>query len=235
MTTNDKICLISGVGPGTGLALAKRFAAGGYRIAMLARDAARLAQYEHEIDGAKAYPCDVSDAAAVERAVTAVRADMGEPDVLIHNAVRGTFGDFRRIDPTELEHNFQVNVMGLLHLARALSDAMVARGSGAILITGNTSALRGKPAFAGFAPSKAAQRILAQSIARTLGPHGVHVAYLVIDAIIDMPWARKTFPDKPDEFFCKPAAIAENAWHIAHQDRSAWSFDVEMRPFGESW
>ena len=90
MTTPDKICLISGVGPGTGAALARRFAKGGYRIAMLARDVKRLGDYEREINGAKAYPCDVTDAAAVARTVAAVRADMGEPDILIHNAVRGT-------------------------------------------------------------------------------------------------------------------------------------------------
>ena len=235
MTTPDKICLISGVGPGTGAALARRFAKGGYRIAMLARDVKRLGDYEREINGAKAYPCDVTDAAAVARTVAAVRADMGEPDVLIHNAVRGTFGDFRKIDPAELESNFQVNVMGLFHLARAVSDAMAARGSGAIIVTGNTSALRGKPAFAGFAPTKAAQRILAEAIARDLGPKGVHVAYLVIDAVIDVAWARERFKDKPDDFFIQPAAIAEEIWHVAHQERCAWSFNVELRPYGESW
>lgn len=235
MSTRTKVCMISGVGPGTGLALARRFAEGGYRLAMLARDAARLQDYEREITGAKAFPCDVSDAGAVAQAVAAVRAELGDPDVLIHNAVRGSFGDFRKIDPSELEKNFQVNVMGLMHLARAVSDAMVARGSGAILVTGNTSALRGKPAFSGFAPTKAAQRILAQSMARTLGPLGVHVAYMVIDAVIDTPWARQTFGEKPDDFYCKPAAIAETAWHVVHQDRSAWSFDVEVRPFGEVW
>jgi NAD(P)-dependent dehydrogenase (short-subunit alcohol dehydrogenase family) len=112
---------------------------------------------------------------------------------------------------------------------------MLAAGRGAIVVTGNTSALRGKPAFAGFAPSKAAQRILAQSMARTLGPRGVHVAYVVIDAVIDVPWTRARFGGKPDDFFARPAAIAESVWQVAHQDRSAWSFDVELRPFGEEW
>ena len=86
-----------------------------------------------------------------------------------------------------------------------------------------------------FAPTKAAQRILAQSMARTLGPQGVHVAYVVIDAVIDVPWTRAMFSDKPDEFFIAPAAIADTVWHVAHQDRSAWSFDVELRPFAENW
>ncbi len=112
---------------------------------------------------------------------------------------------------------------------------MVAAGRGAIVCTGNTSALRGRAGFAGFAPTKAAQRILAEAIARDLGPKGVHVACLVIDAVIDVPWTRQRYADRPDAFFIKPAAIAEEIWHVAHQDRSAWSFNVELRPSGEVW
>ena len=87
----------------------------------------------------------------------------------------------------------------------------------------------------GFAPTKAAQRILAESMARSLGPRGVHVAYVVIDAVIDVPWTRERFAGKPDEFFAKPDDIAETIWHLAHQPRSAWSFEVDLRPFGENW
>ena len=93
----------------------------------------------------------------------------------------------------------------------------------------------GRANFAGFAPTKAAQRILAESMARELGPKGVHVAYVVIDAVIDVPWTRQAFPSAPDEFFIQPAAIADEVWHLAHQPRSAWSFNVELRPFRESW
>ena len=102
-------------------------------------------------------------------------------------------------------------------------------------MTGNTSSIRGKANFAGFAPTKAAQRILAESIARELGPLGVHVAYVLIDAVIDLEWTRRLQSDKPDEYFCKPDDIAEEVWHVAHQDRSAWSFNVELRPFRETW
>ena len=125
--------------------------------------------------------------------------------------------------------------MGLLYLARAVAPGMIAAGKGAIIATGNTSALRGKPRFAGFAPTKAAQRILAESMARTLGPQGVHVAYVVIDAVIDLEWTRKMFTDKSDDFFIKPAAIADTTWQVVHQERSGWSFHVEVRPFGEEW
>ena len=155
--------------------------------------------------------------------------------MVIHNAVGGAFGTFREIDPSILNRNFQVNTMGLLYLARRFVPAMVEAGNGAIVATGNTSALRGKPGFAGFAPTKAAQRILAEAMARDLGPQGVHVAYLVIDAVIDLEWTRKRWPDRPDNFFIKPRAIADEIWHVVHQDRSAWSFNVELRPSGENW
>src|SRR5580704_15303103 len=231
----DPVCVVTGVGPGTGSALARRFAKGGYRVALLARDRQRLAALEQELPGAKAYPCDVSEAQQVDQTAELIERDLGAPSVLVHNAVAGAFGSFLEIDPLVLNRNFQVNTMALLYLARRLAPAMVQAGKGAILVTGNTSALRGKPFFAGFAPTKAAQRILAEALARELGPKGVHVAHLVIDAVIDVPWTRERYKQKPDEFFIKPAAIADELWHVAHQDRSAWSFNVEVRPYAENW
>ena len=229
------VAVVSGVGPGTGAAITRRFAAGGYRVAMLARDRERLAGLEKEIAGAHAFPCDVTDEAGVAATLDDVRARLGPPSVLIHNAVGGAFGSFLDIEPHVLAQNFQVNVMGFLHLARRLAPGMVDAGAGVIIATGNTSALRGKANFAAFAPTKAAQRILAESMARDLGPKGVHVAYLVIDAVIDLAWTRRMFPTAADDFFIKPAAIADEIWHVAHQDRSAWSFNVEVRPFREPW
>jgi NAD(P)-dependent dehydrogenase (short-subunit alcohol dehydrogenase family) len=233
--SGSRLCIITGVGPGTGAALARRFAHGGYRVAMLARTAERLQSLERELKTARGFVCDVSDPAAVFATLTEIRRDFGPVSVLIHNAVAGLFGTFREIDPAALERNFQVNVMGLLHLARNVADEMVAAGEGAIIATGNTSAWRGKPGFAGFAPTKAAQRILLESIARDLGPKGVHAAYLTIDAVIDVPWTRQRWPDRPDTFFIRPDDIAAEVWHVTHQPPSAWSFNVEVRPFGESW
>ena len=231
----EPVCLITGVGPGTGASLSRRFAQGGYRVAMLARTQERLAQLEKEIAHARGYVCDVSDEATVNATVAQVKEEMGAPEILIHNAVGGAFGTFLEIEPKTLSDNFQVNTMGLLYLARAVAPDMIEAGKGVILSSGNTSALRGKPRFAGFAPTKAAQRILSESIARTLGPQGIHVAYIVIDAVIDLAWTRKMFKDKPDDFFIQPSAIADTAYHVAHQDRSGWSFNVEVRPFGEEW
>jgi NAD(P)-dependent dehydrogenase (short-subunit alcohol dehydrogenase family) len=229
------VCLITGVGPGTGSALARRFAEGGYRVAMLARNEERLNALENELQNARGYRCDVSVAAQIEAVASAVERDHGSPSVVIHNAVGGAIGTFLEIDPAILNRNFQVNTMGLLYLARRFAPAMVGSGKGAIVATGNTSAWRGKPDRAAFAPTKAAQRILAEAMARELGPKGVHVAYVVVDAVIDLEWTRKRYPDRPDQFFVKTQAIADEIWHVVHQDRSAWSFNVELRPFGESW
>ena len=216
--------LVSGVGPGTGKAIAQRFASGGYRVAMLARNRERLEKLEHEIPNTLGVVCDVADQRQVDAAVASVRAKLGDPEVLVHNAVGGAFGNFLDVDPAMLNDNFQVNTMGLLYLARQLAPAMIEARKGAIVATGNTSAIRGKATFAGFAPTKAAQRILAESMARYLGPRGVHVAYVLIDAVIDLEWTRRLQSDKPDEYFCKPADIAEEVWHVVHQKPSAWSF-----------
>ena len=202
---------------------------------MLARNKARLKELAGGIEGATGYVCDVADAEALAATVEAVRADLGDPRVLVHNATLGAFGDFLQADPDIFERNFRVNATALLRLAQALAPAMIERGKGAIICTGNTSAYRGKPFFSAFAPTKAAQRILAESIARSLGPKGIHVAYVAIDAVIDLQWTRKRNPDKPDEFFAKPDEIAGEVWHVAHQPRSTWSFDVVIRPFGENW
>lgn len=229
------IALVTGVGPGTGSAIVRRFAKDGYAVAMLARNAERLAALEAELPDTKAYICDVADEAQIEATIKAVRADMGSPEVLVHNAVGGGWGTFLAIKPEMLNRNFQINTMGLLYLAQRLAPAMIEAGKGAIIVTGNTSATRGRANFAGFAPTKAAQRILSEAMARDLGPKGVHVAYIQIDAVIDVPWTREAFPERPDDFYTKPSAIADEVFHIAHQDRSAWSFNVEIRPFGENW
>jgi short-subunit dehydrogenase len=235
VASDDAVCLITGVGPGTGAAVARRFAGGGYRVAMLARSTDRLAALEAELPGSRAFACDVGDPGALAGVLEDVRWTLGNPEVVVHYAVSGSFGTFLDVDPADLERNFRVNVVSLLHLARALLPDMIACGRGTLVVTGNTSALRGKPTFAAFAPTKAAQRILAESIAREVGPKGVHVVYVVVDAVIDVPWTRQAFAGRPDDFFIQPRAIADEIWHVAHQERSAWSFDVELRPFGETW
>ncbi len=230
-----KVCLITGVGPGTGTALVRRFAAGGYSVAMLARDATRLDGLAAEVPEAHPFVCDVSDVAALENTYNEIRSTLGAPAAVVHNAVTAERGTYMTIDADRLRQAFEVNTMALLQLARLVTPDMESAGEGAIICTGNTSAYRGRAQFAGFAPTKAAQRILLESIAREAGPKGIHAAYVAIDAVIDLEWTRKVFKGKPDDFFCQPADIAEECYRVAHQPRSAWSFESVIRPFGETW
>mgnify|MGYP001460695667 CR=1 FL=1 len=230
-SSQQPLALVTGVGPGVGSSLVRRFTEGGYRVAMIARDGERLAAIEAEVPGALAMPCDVTDTAALKQVIETT----GMPKIVVHNAVGGAFAPFQDTDPATLQTNFDINTMALLHLAQIVTPAMIEAGEGALIVTGNTSALRGKPNFAGFAPSKAAQRILAESLARDLGPKGIHVAYLVIDAVIDVPWQRENFSDAADDFFIQPASIAAEVFHLAHQPRDAWTFLTEVRPYRESW
>ncbi len=229
------VCVVAGVGPGNGVAIARLFAERGYSVAMLARRGERLAEWAREIPGTRGYACDVTDAAQVADTFARVRSELGPVRVLVHNAAMGVFGEFMDVSAEQLEAAFRVNTTSLLHCGQAAARDMLAAGEGAIVVTGNTAARRGRAAFAGFAPTKAAQRILAEAMARSLGPRGVHVAYVVIDAVIDMAWTRERFAGKPDAFFAQPRDIAETIWHLAHQPKSAWSFEVDLRPFAETW
>ncbi|WP_430295877.1 SDR family NAD(P)-dependent oxidoreductase [Pseudomonas aeruginosa] len=233
--SSRKLAIVTGVGPGTGSAIVRQLVSDGYQVAMLARSAERLQALAQELPDTHAFATDVSDTPALMQTLDQIESRLGHADVLVHNAVGGVFGSFLDIDPQVLSRNFDINVVSLLHLARRLAPAMIEKGKGAIIVTGNTSALRGKSQFAGFAPTKAAQRILSESIARELGPKGVHVSYLLIDAVIDVEWARKMHPTAPDEFFIQPADIAGEVGHLIQQPKSAWSFLAEIRPFGEKW
>ena len=243
---NDRVALITGVGDATGAALARRFAQGGYRVAMIARNAERLAELESRIPGARSYPCDVADLDRLGAVVDRVEAELGAPHLLVHNAVAATSAKIFETSVADLERNFRVNTTSLFFLAQKLAPAMIERGEGAIMVTGNTSSFRGIPMRPAFAPTKAAQRILAQCLSKDLGPKRIHVGYITIDAAIDAPWlasargATRTRPPadwqyERDDYFAHPDAIADEVYHIAHQHPSTWSFDHVIRPFAESW
>lgn len=231
---NSKVCAVVGVGPGNGQAFAKRFAREGYTIALLSRSAGYSEELAAEIGDAKFYACDVTDPSAVEAAFARIEADLGAIDTLLYNAGSGVFGTFDEVDDAGFELSWRTNVMGLLYCVRAVADPMLARGSGNIIVSGATASLRGKPFTTAFAAAKAGQRSLAQSLARQLGSKGLHVALIIIDGVIDLPRTRERF-DKPDEFFLSPDDIAETVYRIAVQPKSAWSFEVDVRPFGEEW
>ena len=232
---SKKIALITGVGPGTGSSIARRFSDGGYKVAMIARDKERLKSLEDELKDSKGYSCELRNPEYLNNTIDNIIKDFGYPDVFIHNAVRGTRGNFLEFTSEELQSNFDINVLALHRIAQKVAPEMIKKNKGAIIVTGNTSAHRGKANFGGTASTKAAQKILTESFARYLNPKGIHVAYITIDAAIDLEWTRKAWPDKPDDFFIQPDDIASEVWHIAHQSKSAWTFDHWLRPFGENW
>ena len=232
---SKKVALVTGVGPGTGSSIARRFSDGGYKVAMIARDKERLKSLEDELEDSKGYSCELRNQEYLNSTVDNIIKDFGYPDVFIHNAVRGTRGNFLEFTSEELQSNFDINVLALHRIAQKVAPEMIKKGKGAIIVTGNTSAHRGKANFGGTASTKAAQKILTESFARYLNPKGIHVAYITIDAAIDLEWTRKAWPDKPDDFFIQPDDIASEVWHITHQSKSAWTFEHWLRPFGEIW
>ena len=232
---SKKVAIVTGVGPGTGSSIARRFSNGGYKVAMIARDKERLKSLEDELEDSKGYSCELRNQEYLNSTIDNIIKDFGYPDVFIHNAVRGTRGNFLEFTSEELQSNFDINVLALHRIAQKVAPEMIKKSKGAIIVTGNTSAHRGKANFGGTASTKAAQKILTESFARYLNPKGIHVAYITIDAAIDLEWTRKAWPDKPDDFFIQPDDIASEVWHIAHQSKSAWTFDHWLRPFGENW
>ncbi len=202
---------------------------------MISRSEERLRGFAEQIQHTIPYCSDLADTSRYKATLERIAAEHGVPRVILFNATQATRGNYADIPIDKFERNFRVNATGLLVTAQVFAPAMVARGEGAIIVTGNTAATRGKPGYVGWAPTKAAQRILAEALARDLGPQGVHVAYVIIDASIDMPLARQRRPGAPDDAFAKPDDLANEIYNVAHQPRSARSFLVELRPFGENW
>jgi len=228
------VCAIPGAGPGNGLALARRFAASGYRVALIARDAGRLEALATDVEGAMAFACDVGDADSVDQAFAAITDAAGPVDTLLYNAGAAVFGPIDQIDAADFHGAWRTNALGLFHCANAVLPAMRAAGDGRIVVTGATASRKGGANFAGFASAKAAQYSLAQSMARQLGPEGIHVAIAIIDGVIDTPRTREMM-DKPEDYFLDADAIAETVYQITRQPRSAWTFEFDLRPFGERW
>jgi NAD(P)-dependent dehydrogenase (short-subunit alcohol dehydrogenase family) len=236
---DKKVAVVTGVGPGLGAALVRRFAPN-YAVAILARKAEYLKALADEIRrsvGATVLDigCDVSDRTQITEAFRAIRVDLGEPEVLLYNAGSGTFGTVAEITPEQYEADWRVNALGAFLAAREVAPGMIARGRGTMLFTGATAGVKAGPRSVSFGPAKFAMRGLAQSLARDLGPKGIHVAWINVDGSIDIPGARGLKPSLKHDDFLKPDAIAETYWHLAHQDPSAWTLDIDLRPFKEKF
>ncbi len=232
---NPPVCAVVGVGPGNGEAFARRFAADAYAVALMARRSELTSRLAAELKTARAYACDASEAASVAAAFAAARADLGDADVLIYNAGSGVWGTVEDVSPEDFERSWRVNTLGLFLAAREVIPAMRAKGHGAIIVVGATASRRGVARTAAFAPAKMAQKGLAESMARHLGPAGIHVALIVVDGIVRTPAAQARFRDRPADALIAPSAVADVAATLVKQDRSAWSFEVEARPYVETW
>lgn len=169
------------------------------------------------------------------RAFAAIHSELGEVDTLLFNASSAVFGDVEAITPEQFETSWRVNALGSLLCARQIMSTMVERGRDSIIFIGATASRRGGVNTAAFAPAKAAQRSLAESMARKLWPKGVHVALAIIDGVVDTPQAREFMRDRPAEAFVAPEALAETVYALTRQDCRGWSFEVEVRPSLETW
>ena len=231
----SKLCVITGVGAGNGASFSRRFTREGYRVVMLARNLTYLETLAKEIPGSVAMECDVRDPGAIQQVFARIHEDIGTVDTLIYNAGAGEWASIMDTSLEGMQSSWATNTLGLVACAQQVIPSMTENGEGNIMVIGATASLRGGAQSTAFASAKAAQRSVAQSMARDLGPKGIHVGYLIIDGIIDIERTRERFPDRADDFFMQPDAIADSVYALTQQDRSAWAFEIDLRPYGEKW
>ncbi len=226
------VCVVVGIGPKNGASFARRFSKAGYAVALLSRSTAYASQLATELGDAKAFACDVADADAVHEAFSSVRSELGEIDVLVFNAGSGTWGNIEELSAADFERAWRINTLGLFLTAKEVIPNMKSAGAGSIIVVGATASLRGKPFTTAFAPAKAAQRSLAQAMARHLGPTGIHVALIIVDGMI-LDAGSQAGVSAPEGL--DPEDIADAAYYLSQQPRSAWTFELDVRPAAEDW
>ncbi len=236
---NGKTAAVLGVGPGLGAAVARRFARGGFSVALMARREESVVGVRQEIEGAGGtalpIPTDATDPASVAAAFDRTRAELGDPEVFVYNAGAFQMGGILDLSPEKFDECFKANCAGAFYAARQVLPAMVQGGRGTVLLTGATAALRGSARFSALAVGKFGLRALAQSMAREFGPQGVHVAHVVIDGQIDTPRVREMSGDREDHTMLSPDAIAEAYWQLHSQDPTAWTLELDLRPSVEGF
>ncbi len=239
MSTGAKVVAVVGVGPGLGRALAVRFARAGFAVALVARHDDSLRPVQAEIEGfgaaVRSYVGDATNEKSVGATFARIREELGAPEALLYNAGALQAGGILELSVTAFEQAWRVNCLGGLLTAQAVIPGMLERGRGSILYSGATASLRGSARFAGLAVGKFGLRALAQSMARELGPKGIHVAHVVIDGGIDTPRVRTMLAGRDPQTLLAPMAIAENYWNLHAQDPSAWSQEIDLRPSVEKF
>ena len=228
-----RTAVIAGVGPGLGAALARRFVDEGCRVGLFARSADFIEDLATELgEDAVAVPTDITDREQVAAGFENVRETFGPVDVLVNHASGGAWKGLRELSAEEFEHALDVSAVGAFHCSKeAVSDMLADDAGGTIIFTGATSAVRGRGGAPGFSAGKFAARGLAESMARELGPEGVHVAHVVLDGQIDTP----DVTGRDVEELLDPDAIADAYWTLVEQDRSAWTLELDLRPHVEAF
>ncbi len=228
------VAVVVGVGPGLGSAVARRFAAAGMAVAVARRRPEELAGLAGEIGG-RAYACDATQQDSVEAMFAAVDKELGGPQVVVYNAGAYKPGGILDIKAADFEHCWRIGCLGGFHVGQAAAKRMVEAGAGTIIFTGATASLRGSAKFANLAVPKFGLRALAQSMARDLGPRGVHVAHTIIDGQISGERAGYRTEERGDDAVLAPDAIAEAYYQLHAQPRSAWTQELDLRPCMETF
>jgi len=227
-----KTALIVGTGAGLSASLARLFARNGLQVAMASRNPDKLAKLAEETAGVT-FACEATEPEEVAALFDVVLATQGVPDIVVYNASARARGPVTDLDPAEVARAIAVSAYGGFLVAQQAARHMVQRGSGVILLTGASASVKGYPNSSAFAMGKFALRGLAQSMAREMSPKGVHVAHFVIDGGIRSE-ARPDPANEPDSTL-DPDDIADTYWHVANQKRSAWTWEVELRPWVEKF
>lgn len=231
-TPKYKTALIVGAGAGLSASLARLFANQGIRVALAARQIEKLGALCSET-GARAFACDATDADEVERLFGLVDREIGTPDLVVYNASARARGVFIELLPADVANAIAISAFGGFLVAQQAVRRMLPNKRGAILFTGASASVKGYPQSAPFAMGKFALRGLAQSLAREMSPQGIHIAHFVIDGGIRSE-ARTEAPDRPDSML-DPDAIAASYWNVLQQPRSAWTWELELRPWVEKF
>lgn len=231
---SSNVALVVGAGPGLGTAVATRFAEAGMSVALARRDPSQAQEVAERLGG-RAYACDATERDSVSALFEAVGTDLGTPQVVVYNAGAYGRGSVLDIDPAELERCWRIGCLGGFHVGQAAARGMVAAGAGTILFTGATASLRGGAGFTNLAVPKFGLRALAQSMARELSPKGVHVAHVIIDGQIASERAGYREQERGADAVLKPAAIAEAYYQLHVQPRSAWTHELDLRPWVEKF
>ena len=242
-SSSPSVALIIGAGDATGGAIARRFAAGGYVACVTRREADKLVSLVQGIQDAGGQAHGFGSDARKEEEVVAlveqIERDIGPIDVLVFNIGANVPCSILEETARKYFKIWEMACFGGFLNGREVAKRMVTRGRGTILFTGATAGLRGSANFAAFAGAKHALRALAQSMARELGPRGIHVGHVVVDGAIDTEFIRSTFPEryalKDQDGILNPDHIADNYWNLHMQPRDAWTFELDLRPYMEKW